>query len=336
MHAPSTVREIAQRLNALGLRVPLDAGPDVVLVPKPKADEIRAVGGELIARSKVAVSYSGDIGNIARKMDALARKTDPAGAPRLALAPTFGTDLDFRDGAGWRRRHIEEDAYRTRPFLDRLAVVFQEEGWHWRFVETAASPGHPDPLASDDEQDVSTCRLLLVPAATVAELSQLAFIRGGAPAAATPPAGAGASAPKLPQLRRPEDVVGPQHYLVGDGECVDAASDYIDFVADLARLTDGQLAPRRVDCVDRDGARQLTFNVGKRRYEARLEENWGWVDLAPLLACLNRALADIGAPGRLYEHKQPTDGQEIAVAYAAPEEARALQAEGCELELSSG
>jgi hypothetical protein len=101
--APLTVRDIADRLNALGLRVPTDPGPEVMLPPNPQAAQIRATGGRLIAKSKVALRVAdGEIGVIARQMHALAQKTDPAGAPQITLGPppANGTILQFRNGVG--------------------------------------------------------------------------------------------------------------------------------------------------------------------------------------------------------------------------------------------
>jgi hypothetical protein len=108
-------------------------------------------------------------------------------------------------------------------------------------------------------------------------------------------------------------------------------ADYRGLVTDLAGLADGHLKPDEITCVERAGKRHLTIVSAGRKYEALLEGNTDWADVPPLLVCLNEILTQARAPGRFYEQFAPTGGQEFAVAYATPDQVRALESEGCQL-----
>jgi hypothetical protein len=309
---PLTVPDIAERLTALGVRIPADAERAIELSPTPKRDEIRSAGGRLIALSGEGIRTSdGPIDLIVRRMHALAQKTDPAGAPSLAPGPDgTGTRVTMRDSP--KTYELTQDPYAMKPFLDELARLFHEHGWPWRFVASTASV-----------REDATERLLLVPAATLPRWAELTFLRGGTTPAAVPTGDA--SPVELPRLRAAEEILGEEHYLVGDLECVDAPSDYARVVADIAQLC-GPIDPIEVSCIEKEGARHLTLAARGLEYDAILTGDTDWLDLAPLLACLNRLLADAGAPGRLYD--LPNSGQGFAVGYATAEQAATLEREG--------
>jgi hypothetical protein len=73
----------------------------------------------------------------------------------------------------------------------------------------------------------------------------------------------------------------------------------VPLVEQIARLTGGALAPTDLTCVERGPTRELRFTMSGRTFTATLRGDTDWVDVDPLLACLNEALGAGGANGSL-------------------------------------
>lgn len=115
-------------------------------------------------------------------------------------------------------------------------------------------------------------------------------------------------------------VAGERRVLVLDGECIDAAADYVGVVRRLAALTGGALTLDAIDCVEHpSGQRRLSLRRGERRWGALLAGSTDGIDGERLLAALNAALATLGAPGRLVAFDPGYRGQEGAFAYLSRE-----------------
>jgi hypothetical protein len=100
--------------------------------------------------------------------------------------------------------------------------------------------------------------------------------------------------------------------------------DYRDVIGSIAAITGGALAPSAIHCAE--GPRRVLSVVAEgKTSRIELQGATDWLDLTPLLACLNRL---IRGPRRLYEVRKPGWGQEFGVAFATKKEAAELDASG--------
>jgi hypothetical protein len=99
---------------------------------------------------------------------------------------------------------------------------------------------------------------------------------------------------------------------------VDHASDYVKLVEAIFEHF-GWSRPS-VSCVEEGGRRRLCIQRGEIAAEAELEGDTDWVDIQPLCALLNDALA-----GQAALVPMPTRDQSFALASLTPEKARLLR-----------
>lgn len=125
------------------------------------------------------------------------------------------------------------------------------------------------------------------------------------------------------------DVAGERHVLSAiDGERVDMASDYVAVVDELLTITDGALPELICTCVERRECRKLTLRIGRRTFTTELRGDTASIDFDPLLDTLNKVLASVSAPGRLYEFDDGRRDQTTGIVYATDEQAALLRKKG--------
>jgi len=125
------------------------------------------------------------------------------------------------------------------------------------------------------------------------------------------------------------DIAGERHVLAAiDGERIDMASDYVAVVDELLTITDGVIPELICTCVERRESRGLTLRIGRRTFTTELRGDTDWIDFDPLLDTLNKVLASVSAPGRLYEFDDSRRDQTTGIVYATDEQAVQLRKKG--------
>lgn len=123
----------------------------------------------------------------------------------------------------------------------------------------------------------------------------------------------------------PAKIVGSKHVVVMDGECVDAAEDYLPVIREIAAIT-GVLRFDHIECEEDDAGRLVTLVQAGRTWTGRVQGNTDWIDNEGLLLLLNQVLEELGAAKRLHAIQHPTWGQELGVVFAAEAELAKLRA----------
>jgi hypothetical protein len=175
-------------------------------------------------------------------------------------------------------------------------------------------------------QGSSFIRLIRVPVDRAPDFADLLQSIGGAVHRSTTPVGPDRfSLGATPTIGR---VAPNAPNIVFDAECVDNASDYESLVADILAMTKGEVLVESIECTEHENTRTLRMRWGKRAFVTELEGGTDWVDLEPLLECLNKVAAAQGAKRRFVAFREVDWGQEAGVSFLDRSERHALSRSG--------
>lgn len=116
--------------------------------------------------------------------------------------------------------------------------------------------------------------------------------------------------------KRPEPAADAPS-LIFDGECIERPEKYVELVEQMLALSGGTLSASSIACVEEQARRRLTIESNGQRFEATLDGDGDWIDLPPLLLCLNDLAKASGVKRRFREFRELDWGREIGVAFRA-------------------
>ncbi len=171
-------------------------------------------------------------------------------------------------------------------------------------------------------------RLAMLPKDRIPALNEKGAIRGVHLVLDTKPTSIKTILPQKHGTFLLEEVVPPERTFISDSECVDEAKDYEELIKDLVKITENTICFEAISCVETEKGRELLLTVNQKKFKTILEGDTDYVDVSPLLSCLNKVAAYYKLERRFYEFSDPGWGQEFGVVFATRTEASKIKKAG--------